>query len=164
MIKLLKWLGAVALTGTLVISIICGDALSLQIYIAIFFAISLVGWLTSFIYARRAFFQVIYLAELIVYFLWELTLASFQVAYEVIKPAHDMEAGIVAIPLDVKTDIGITIFSALVTLTPGSLSLDVSVDKSHLFIHAMYIDDGDVDALIKELKEGFERRVIRVLE
>ena len=164
MIQLLKWLGIVALVLTLAISIICGDIISLQWYIAMFFGIAILGWLTSFIYARKAFFQVIYLVDLIFYFLWELTLASFQVAYEVIKPAHDMEPGIVAIPLDTKTDLGITIFSALVTLTPGSLSLDVSADKSHLFIHAMYIDQGDTEALANELKNGFERRIIRVLE
>ena len=164
MIRLLKWLGIVALVVTLAISMFCEDILSLQWYIAIFFGIAILGWLTSFIYARKAFFQVIYLVELVLFFLWELTLASLQVAYEVIKPAHDMEPGIVAIPLDAKTDLEITIFSALVTLTPGSLSLDVSADKSHLFIHAMYIEQGDTEALVNELKSGFERRVIRVLD
>ena len=164
MIQLLKWLGIVALIATLSIGMIYGNAFTLQYYIAIFFGIVILGWLSSFIYARKEFFQVIYLVELVLFFLWELTLASFQVAYEVIKPAHDMQPGIVAIPLDVKTDLGITIFSALVTLTPGSLSLDVSADKSHLFIHAMYIDQGDIEALVNELKNGFERRIIRVLE
>ena len=164
MIRLLKWLGIVALVATLAISMICGDTVSPQWYIAMFFGIAILGWLTSFIYARKAFFQVIYLVELVFFFLWELTVASFQVAYEVIKPSHDMEPGIVAVPLDTKTDFGITIFSSLVTLTPGTLSLDVSADKSHLFVHAMYIVEGDTAALVNELKNGFERRVIRILE
>ena len=164
MIRLLKWLGIVAFVATLAISIICGDTVSLQWYIAMFFGIAILGWLTSFIYARKAFFQVIYLVELSVFFLWELTKASFQVAYEVIRPTQTMQPGIIAVPLDAKTKLEITIFSSLVTLTPGTLSLDVSADKSHLFVHAMYILEGDTAALVNELKNGFERRVIRILE
>ncbi|HTN69439.1 MAG TPA: Na+/H+ antiporter subunit E [Dysgonamonadaceae bacterium] len=164
MIRLLKWLGIVALVVTLAISMFCGDTLSLRLYIAIFLGIVMLGWLASFIYACKAFFQVIYLGELIVFFLWELIKASFQVAYEVIRLHQNMQPGIVAVPLDTKTDLQITIFSSLVTLTPGTLSLDLSADKSHLFVHAMYIEEGDSAALANELKNGFERRVIRILE
>ena len=164
MIRLLKWLGIVALVITLAISMMYGDTVSTRRYIGLFFSIVLLGWLTSFIYARKAFFQVIYLVELIFYFFWELIKASFIVAYEVVTPFHNMHPGIIAVPLDIKTDLEITIFSSLVTLTPGTLSLDVSADKSHLFVHAMYIHEGDSAILANELKNGFERRVIRILE
>ena len=164
MIRLLKWLGIVALVVTLAINMIYGDVFSTRRYIAIFFSTVLVGWLTSFIYAGKAFFQVIYLVELIVFFIYELVKASTIVAHEVIKPSNTIQPGIIAVPLDTKTDLEITIFSSMVTLTPGTLSLDVSADKSHLFVHAMYIEKGDSAALAKELKNGFERRVIRILE
>ena len=163
MIRLLKWLAIVALAVALAIGIIYGNAFSLRWYVAMFFGIATLGWLSSFIYARKAFFQVIYLVELSFFFLWELIKASFSVAYEVVTPGYNMQPGIIAIPLDTTTDLQITIFTSLVTLTPGTLSLDVSADKSHLFVHAMYIDGGDSAALINELKNGFERRVIRVL-
>ncbi len=164
MIQLLKWLGIVALVATLAINMIYGSAISAQWYIALFFGIALVGWLTSFLYARKAFFQVIYLIELIVFFLWELIVASYAVAHEVITPSHSMQPGIIAVPLDAKTDLEITIFTSLITLTPGTLSLDVSADKTLLFVHAMYIEKGKSAALVNELKNGFERRVIRILE
>lgn len=164
MIRLLKWLGIVALAITLAISMMYGDAISVEMYITIFFGAVLVGWLTSFIYTRKAFMQVIYLVELFFFFLWELIKASSAVAYEVITPSHMMHPGIIAVPLRAKTNLEITIFSSLVTLTPGTLSLDVSADKSHLFVHAMYIKNGDTAALVNELKNGFERRVIRILE
>ena len=164
MIRLLKWLGIVALVATLAISIMYGDAISTKRYIAIFFGTVFVGWLTSFIYARKAFFQVIYLVELIFYFFWELIKASSIVAFEVVTPFHNMQPGIIAVPLDIKTNLEITIFSSMVTLTPGTLSLDVSADKSHLFVHAMYIQEGEGITLVNELKNGFERRVIRILE
>ena len=163
MIRLLKWLAIVALVVTLTVGVVCGDALSLRLYVAIFFGVALLGWLASFIYARKAFFQVIYLVELSFFFLWELIKASLSVAYEIVRPGHNMKPGIIAVPLDTTTDFQITIFSSLVTLTPGTLSLDVSADKSLLFVHAMYIQNGDSALLAKQLKDGFERRVIRIL-
>jgi len=164
MIRLLRWLGIIALVVTLGVNVKYGNSLSLRWYIAIFFGVAVLGWLSSFFYARKAFSQVIWLAELTVYFLWELIKASFVVAHEVLTPTHYMEAGIIAVPLDTKTDLEITIFSSLVSLTPGTLSIDVSADKSYLFVHAMYIEKGDTAALSKELKEGFEQRVIRIFE
>jgi multicomponent Na+:H+ antiporter subunit E len=104
----------------------------------------------------------IYLAELIVYFTAEIFKASLQVAWEVITPKNHMEAGVIAVPLDVKTNLEITVLSSLISLTPGTLSIDVSEDRSHLFVHAMYIPHGDVERLRQELKDGFERRVIRI--
>ncbi len=164
MIRLLKWLIIVALVVTLAINWMYADLFSTRRYIAIFFGVGLVGWFTSFIYARKAFFQVIYLVELMVFFIWELIKASSKVAHEVVTPFHNMHPGIIAVPLDIKTDLEITIFSSMVTLTPGTLSLDVSADKSHLFVHAMYLKKDDTEALVHELKNGFERRVIRILE
>ena len=61
MIRLLKWLAVVALVVTLAISMIYGDLLSFRLYVAMFFGIALLGWLTSFFYARKAFFQEIYM-------------------------------------------------------------------------------------------------------
>lgn len=163
MIRLLRWLAVVSLVVTLGISKMLNSTFSAQWYIAIFFGVAMVGWLTSFIYARKAFYQVIYLVELIFFFLWELIKATYAVVYEVVTPSFSMEPGIIAVPLDTKTDLQITIFSSMVTLTPGTLSIDVSADKSHLFIHAMHIKKGDKAALIHDLKNGFERRVIRIL-
>ena len=60
-----------------------------------------------------------------------------------------------------KTDDEITILSNLITLTPGTLSLDVSEDKKVLYIHAMYVED--VDRFRRELKDGLERRLLEVL-
>ena len=48
-----------------------------------------------------------------------------------------------------------------ITLTPGTLSLDVSADRSVLYIHAMYIHD--VGRFKKEIKQGLERRLLEVL-
>jgi multicomponent Na+:H+ antiporter subunit E len=69
-----------------------------------------------------------------------------------------MRPGVVAIPLDVKTDIQIALLANLVTLTPGSISLDISGDRSVLYLHVMYIEEPE--AVRREIKEGFERRIL----
>jgi multicomponent Na+:H+ antiporter subunit E len=72
-----------------------------------------------------------------------------------------MRPAILAIPLDVKTDLEITTLANLITLTPGTLSLDVSSDRKVLYIHAVYVHD--VPAFKKYIKDSLERRVREVL-
>jgi multicomponent Na+:H+ antiporter subunit E len=95
------------------------------------------------------------------YYLWELLKSNAIIAYDVLTPTHHMKPGVIAIPLEAKTDLEITVLANLVTMTPGTLSLDVSEDRRTLFVHAMYIDDPD--ALRRDIKENFERRVLDLL-
>ncbi len=71
--------------------------------------------------------------------------------------------GVVAIPLDARTEAEIALLANLITLTPGSVSLDLSEDRSLLYVHAMYIDGGDVEAYRRSVKEKLERRVLELL-
>lgn len=80
-----------------------------------------------------------------------------------LAPASYVCPGVVAIPLDARTDVEITLLANLITLTPGSLSLDLSEDRRVLYVHAMYIDGGDVEAYRRSVKEGLERRVLELL-
>lgn len=92
------------------------------------------------------------------FYLWKLILASLRVAWDVVTPRYHMKPGVIAVPLEAKTDLEITLLASLISLTPGSLSLDVSDDRSRLYVHAMYLDDPD--ALRREIKENLERRVL----
>lgn len=94
------------------------------------------------------------------FFLYELVKANLQVAYEVITPNLNMTPGIVAVPLDVKSDFQITMLANLITLTPGTLSLDVSEDRKVLYVHSMYIKDRE--EFIKSIKNGFEKRILKI--
>lgn len=95
------------------------------------------------------------------FFLKELVVSSLQVAYDVVTRTHHMRPAILAIPLDVSSDAEITLLCSLVTLTPGTLAIDVSADRKLLFIHAMYVRD--YDSTRRRIKLGFERRVLRLL-
>ena len=97
----------------------------------------------------------------LLFFIYELMKANFEVAYEVITPKYNMKPGIVKIPLDLETDLEITLLANLITLTPGTLSLDVSNDKKVLYVHSMYIEDKD--EFIAGIKNGFESRIIALL-
>jgi len=97
----------------------------------------------------------------LIFFSWEVIQSNLRILYDVISPRQKMTPGIIAIPLDAKTDLEITAFANLITLTPGTLSLDISKDRSTLYIHAMYIDD--VTTFKQNLKQGLEKRLLEVL-
>ncbi|ASQ89602.1 Na+/H+ antiporter subunit E [Prosthecochloris sp. GSB1] len=109
----------------------------------------------------RYFSKIPQVALFLLYFLKELVIANLKVAFDIVTPKDYMEPGIIAVPLDVKSDIEITLFANLVTLTPGTLSLDVSPDRRTLYVHALYVED---PARFRyELKNGLEKRLIEVM-
>ncbi|GGE18262.1 Na+/H+ antiporter subunit E [Psychroflexus salis] len=101
------------------------------------------------------------LISFFLFFLWEVIKANLQVAYEVITPTNNMKPGIVKLPLDAKTNLEITLLANLITLTPGTLSLDVSEDKKVLYVHSMYVHNKQ--EFINDIKNGFERRLLAIL-
>lgn len=94
-------------------------------------------------------------------FLRELLISTWRVAQDVVKPLPLMRPGVVGIPLDAKTDLEITMLANIISLTPGTLSLDVSADRKILYIHAMYVIDPD--DLRREIKDGLEHRLLELL-
>jgi len=97
----------------------------------------------------------------IFFFIYELVKANVQVAFEVMTPHYNMSPGIVKIPLDAKTNVEITLLANMITLTPGTLSLDVSDDRKVLYVHSMYINSRE--EFIDSIKNGFEKRILEIL-
>ena len=95
------------------------------------------------------------------FFLWELVRANLRLAVDVATPHYHMKPGILAVPLDATRDSEILLLAMLINLTPGSVALDVSPDRTVMYVHVMYI--GTPDAARDEIKNGFERRVLGVL-
>jgi len=98
---------------------------------------------------------------LILFYMWEMLVSNLRVAYDILTPRHYMRPGIVAVPLDARTDIEILALANLISMTPGSLSVEVSSDRRTLFVHAMYLDDAA--ELRRQIKQDLERRVLEVL-
>jgi multicomponent Na+:H+ antiporter subunit E len=91
----------------------------------------------------------------------EVVLSTLRVALDVVTPADYRRPGIIAMPLDAKTDAEIALLSNLITFTPGTLSIDVSHDRKFLYVHCMFLGDPERDKAA--LKEGLERRVLELL-
>lgn len=108
----------------------------------------------------RYFRMVPRIIAFVFYFLYELIRANLQVAWEIITPKLYMTPGIVGVPLDVTSDSQITFLANLITLTPGTLSLDVSEDKKVLYVYSMYIKDRE--SFIRGIKNGFEKRILEI--
>ncbi|MEO0999826.1 MAG: Na+/H+ antiporter subunit E [Pseudomonadota bacterium] len=106
--------------------------------------------------------RVYYWVKLAVLFLYELVVSSMQVVWDVLTPTHLATPAIIEMPLDVKTDAGILLVTNLISLTPGTLSLDVSDDRRTLLVHAMFAEDPD--RIREELKSGMERWVMDAVE
>lgn len=96
------------------------------------------------------------------FYLWSLFMANLRVAFDVMTPKHRMRAGVVAVPLDATTDSEITLLAHLITLTPGSTTIDLSRDNKTLYVHLMYIENDDVEAAVAEIKDGLERRILEL--
>ena len=93
------------------------------------------------------------------FFLGELVKASFQVLFTVLKPSL-LRPGVIAIPLDITSDFQITLLGNLITLTPGTLTLDVSTDKKVIYVHSIRVDDPE--EFRQEIKDGFEKRILDI--
>ncbi|MFW6336281.1 MAG: Na+/H+ antiporter subunit E [Phycisphaeraceae bacterium] len=93
-------------------------------------------------------------------FAWALLKSNLRVARDVIAIRPKRRTGIVAVPLDAESNVEITLPASLVTLTPGTLSLDVSTDRKVLYVHAMFIDDAD--EVRRSIKENFEQRILKL--
>jgi multicomponent Na+:H+ antiporter subunit E len=99
--------------------------------------------------------------DLFIFMLFEIVISNLRVARDVLRPTSLLRPGIIAIPLDVSSDAEITLLVNMVMLTPGTLAIDVSASRSELYLHIMNADHPD--EVRAQIKNGFERRVLRAL-
>lgn len=132
-------------------------------HLAVGFVVGYAGlWLARPVLGETRYFRkLVDIVSFLCFFVWELVLSNLRVAWDVLTPRSYRRPGVIAVPLEEATDTEITVLANLVTLTPGSLSLDVAPDRDCLYVHAMFVDDPE--SLKTEIKEGFERRVLEVL-
>ncbi|MFO8044530.1 MAG: Na+/H+ antiporter subunit E [Halomonas sp.] len=92
------------------------------------------------------------------FFIKELLMANLKVGFDILTPPWHMKPGVIAMPLEARTELEITMVANLISLTPGTLSLDVSDDRKVLYIHAMFLDDEE------ELRRNLKEMEHRALE
>jgi multicomponent Na+:H+ antiporter subunit E len=104
--------------------------------------------------------RVMRLPGFLLFFAWEVLVANLKVAAAVLFPPGRLRPAIVAVPLTLDREAELALLANLITLTPGTLSLDVSPDRRILYVHAMAT--AGPDHLRREIQQGFERRILEV--
>lgn len=136
---------------------------SIDVFLSGFLLGFIALWLVRPFTARSAYFRTFCKALLYLFYVaWELLLSSLRVAWVIISPRPQITPGIVAVPLKLKSDGAIFLLANSITLTPGTLSLDVSADKKTLYVHGMFIQDPE--DFRKEIRAGFEHKIAEFMK
>lgn len=94
------------------------------------------------------------LFHLIVFYTVEIFKSNLKVAQDVLTTEHLMKPAIIAHPLTLQREWEVYTFAALVTMTPGTIALDLSPDCETLYLHVMYVEEiAKVEEDIKKLEE-----------
>ncbi|UCG35384.1 MAG: Na+/H+ antiporter subunit E [Candidatus Omnitrophota bacterium] len=97
-------------------------------------------------------------------FLWECIKANIDVAYRVAHPKLPINPGIVKVKTSLKTDTGLTFLANSITLTPGTMSVDIDRDNGVLYIHWINVKDKETEAATKIIVERFEKILAKIFE
>lgn len=135
------------------------NALSATILFLLLFSLL---WLSSWFYRRSYFRKIPKAINLGLFFLKEMLVANVKVAFDILTPHYYMRPTIIAVPLRAKTNLEIMLLANMITLTPGTLSIDVSKNRKTLYVHALYVKNNDVEKVKQHIKDGFERRLLEL--
>jgi len=107
---------------------------------------------------HRYFWFLVYL----VVFIWECIKANFDVAYRVLHPAMPIRPGIVKVKTTLKSDLAKTLLANSITMTPGTISVDIIDD--FLYIHWIYVRSEDPEVYTPMITGAFEKYIKRIIE
>jgi multicomponent Na+:H+ antiporter subunit E len=112
----------------------------------------------KFIQPVRYFWLLVYL----VIFTWECIKANFDVAYRVLHPAMPIKPGIVKVKLELRSDLARTMLANSITMTPGTISVDIIEDT--LFVHWIYVSSEDPEVYSQKIAGKFEKYIKKIFE
>lgn len=108
---------------------------------------------------RRWFWALVYIP----YFLWAMLKANLDVLYRVLHPRLPIRPGIVKVRTTLKTQSGRTALANSITLTPGTMSVDITED-GYLYIHWIWVRDTDLEKATRAIVAPFERILARIFD
>ncbi|UYN92026.1 MAG: Na+/H+ antiporter subunit E [Anaerolineales bacterium] len=118
------------------------------------------GMVALSIYYRGYRQRIWWLLSYLIFVGWEIVLSNAKLTWWILHPKLEFKPGIVAVPLTLDSDFEITVLVTMITLTPGTVSIDLRPDKSGrnvVYIHSFFVEDAD--AFRHEIKDTFERRL-----
>jgi len=114
---------------------------------------------THLLRSPKRYFWFLYYIPL---FVWECFKANIDVAYRVGHPDLPIKPGIVKVKTKLKSDVGLTFLANSITLTPGTLSVDVDKENGFLYVH--WINVKDIERATQLIVHKFERILERIFE
>ncbi len=95
--------------------------------------------------------------------IWDIIVANIQVSYLVLfRRGDSLRSRFVTIPLDVQTPEAIAVLAGTITMTPGTVSSDLSADGRALLVHCL--ETNDPVGTVARIKHRYERRLRRIFE
>ncbi len=94
--------------------------------------------------------------------LWDIVLSNVEVARRILGPESAIRPSFVWLPLTITDPHGIVALASIITMTPGTLSADLSEDRRHLLIHAFSVHDEA--ALVAGIKKRYEAPLLEIFE
>jgi multicomponent Na+:H+ antiporter subunit E len=153
-LSLIFWL---LLTFDFTISNLIVGAVS-SIICALFFGRVYITNVYKLLEPKRYYWFIIYLFI----FIWECIKANFDVAYRVLHPAMPIRPGIVKVKTTLKSDMAKMLLANSITMTPGTISVDIIDD--YLYIHWIYIRSEDPEVYTGMITGAFEKYIKRIIE
>ena len=98
--------------------------------------------------------QLRHIPGLVVHLLWDILRANLTVARQVLGPRDRLQSQFIWVPLDLTNIHGISALASIITLTPGTVTSELSPDRRHLLIHCLSTEEPE--ALIAEIKHRYE--------
>lgn len=129
-------------------------------FVGYFFGLLIIYIFRRFFTSRFYLLRVVALVNLFFIFIRELILSNIEVLKAILSPKLNIKPGIFAFPTELEQDWEITVLANLITLTPGTLVVDISDDNKILYVHAMDIRDADESIL--SIKNTFEKAIMEV--
>jgi multicomponent K+:H+ antiporter subunit E len=101
-------------------------------------------------------------AQLLGLFAWDIVVANLAVARAALSPRLRIRPRYVRVPLDTREPAAATLLAAMVTLTPGTVSVDIDLDAGVLLVHGLMVDDEA--ALAAQIKTRYEARIREIYQ
>lgn len=94
--------------------------------------------------------------------IWDIIIANLVLAVRILGPINKLQPAFMQVPLDIEHEFTITLFASAISLTPGTVSADLSMDRRYLLVHSLHVTD--IDAAIAQMKERYEAPLKEVFE
>ena len=124
----------------------------------LFFGKTFIQTTNKLLHPQRYFWLIVY----IIIFAWECLKANFDVAYRILLPKMRIKPGIVKVKTNLKTDIGKTTLANSITMTPGTITVDIIDD--YFYIHWIYVSSTDPEVYTKKISGRFEKYIKKIFE